>query len=156
MKWFFSCLPLLPYDNLCKNRAHEEKIDRMNVLRYAVVLILFLSFLSAGCSKSDAPEQIQVPIYPGATADEEVDAKFMGMSLGIVKRVITSDSYDTVMSFYKEHLAPYNPEVMTHELEDGRQTAITVVKDEKKSITVAIQESRKEGKTAISYMRVGF
>jgi hypothetical protein len=30
------------------------------------------------------------------------------------------------------------------------------VEDKKKSITVAIQESKKEGMVAISYMRVGF
>lgn len=128
----------------------------MKILRYSFILILFVSFLSAGCSKSDAPEQVQVPIYPGAKADEELDAKFMGMSLGMVKRVVTSDSYDNVIAFYREQLASYNPEIITHTLEDGRQTAITVVEDEKKSITVAIQESKKEGMVAISYMRVGF
>ncbi len=128
----------------------------MKILRYSFILILFVSFVSAGCSKSDAPEQVQVPIYPGAKADEELDAKFMGMSLGMVKRVVTSDSYDNVIAFYREQLASYNPEIITHTLEDGRQTAITVVEDEKKSITVAIQESKKVGKVAISYMRVGF
>ncbi len=128
----------------------------MKILRYSFILILFVSFLSAGCSKSDAPEQVQVPIYPGAKADEELDAKFMGMSLGMVKRVVTSDSYDNVIAFYREQLASYNPEIITHTLEDGRQTAITVVENEKKSITVAIQESKKVGKVAISYMRVGF
>ncbi len=128
----------------------------MKILRYSFILILFVSFVSAGCSKSDAPEQVQVPIYPGAKADEELDAKFMGMSLGMVKRVVTSDSYDNVIAFYREQLASYNPEIITHTLEDGRQTAITVVENEKKSITVAIQESKKVGKVAISYMRVGF
>lgn len=128
----------------------------MKILRYFFILILFVSLLSAGCSNSDAPEQVQVPIYPGAKADEELDAKFMGVPLGMVKRVVTRDSYDNVMAFYSEQLASHNPEIITHTLEDGRQTAITVVEDKKKSITVAIQESKKEGMVAISYMRVGF
>jgi hypothetical protein len=128
----------------------------MNVLRSVFVLILFVSLISGGCSKSDTPEQVQIPVYPGAKADEEHDAKAFGMSMAMVKRVLTSDSYDKVLAFYKKHLKSYNPEIMTHVLEDGRQTAITVVEDEKKSITVAVQEFKKDGMVAITYMRVGF
>jgi hypothetical protein len=128
----------------------------MKILRYSFILILFVSFLSAGCSRSDGPGQVQIPIYPGAKADEEHNAKAFGMSMAMVKRVVTSDSYDNVLAFYTKQLESYNPQIMTHTLEDGRQTAITVVEDEKKSITVAIQESKKEGLVAISYMRVGF
>lgn len=128
----------------------------MNVIRSVFVLVLLVSLISGGCSKSDTPEQVQIPVYPGAKADEEHNAKVMGISLGMVKRVVTSDSYDNVLAFYKEQLESYNPEIITHTLEDGRQTAITVVENEAGSKTVAIQEFKKEGMVAITYMRVGF
>jgi hypothetical protein len=78
----------------------------------------------------------------------------LGMDFGGVRRVITSDSFDTVFAFYQEQLRDYNPEVMSHTLEDGRQAAFTVLDTDKINTTVAVQEFKKEGKVVISYMHV--
>jgi len=69
--------------------------------------------------------------------------------------MLTSDSYDKVFTFYQEQLASYNPEVKTYALEDGRQSAITIVENDKGSVTVVIQEFKKEEMVAITFMRAG-
>ncbi len=127
----------------------------MRAVQAFFILVLFLSFMSAGCTSSDGPEQIIVPQYPGAVEDQEHNMKTLGMSLVKVKRLITSDSYDKVLAFYREQLKDNNPEVATYTLEDGRQTAMTIKGNRDRSITIAIQEFKKEGKVAITYMRVG-
>ena len=76
------------------------------------------------------------------------------MNFGNVRRVITRDSFDTVFYFYNEHLQSYNPEVMSHKLDDGRQAAFTINESEKTSQTVAVQEFPKAGVVAITYMNV--
>jgi hypothetical protein len=45
---------------------------------------------------------------------------------------------------------------MSHTLDDGRQAAFTLIKTEKKSLTVAVQEFKEEGKVAITFIRLGF
>jgi hypothetical protein len=97
---------------------------------------------------------VNIPEYPNAVEDQEVKAEMLGMDFGGVRRVITSDSFDTVFAFYQEQLRDYNPEVMSHTLEDGRQAAFTVLDTDKINTTVAVQEFKKEGKVVISYMHV--
>ena len=97
---------------------------------------------------------VNIPVYPNAVEDQEVKAEMLGMDFGGVRRVVTSDSFDTVFAFYQEQLRKYNPEIMSHDLEDGRQAAFTVKETEKIITTVAVQEFKKEGKVAISYMNV--
>jgi hypothetical protein len=127
----------------------------MKIIESIFILVLLLSFISTGCSRTDHPE-IRIPQYPGAVEDQQHDAEVLGMPVGTVKRLITSDSYDKVFAFYEEHLAVYDPEVVTYDLDDGRQTAFTVKEDRTGTITLAVQESREEGKVAITFMRVGF
>jgi hypothetical protein len=116
------------------------------------VSILILGFLFpltlSGCSQSNALEEIVE--YPGAIEDQEHEAKLLGVSLAKVKRVATEDSYDEVLAYYMNLLESYNPEVISHELEDGRQTAISITGSN--SLTIAIQEFIEEGKTSITYM----
>jgi hypothetical protein len=116
------------------------------------VSIFILGFLFpltlGGCSQSNALEEIVE--YPGAIEDQEHEAKLLGVSLAKVKRVVTEDSYDKVLEYYSDVLEPYNPDVISHDLEDGRQTAITITGNN--SLTIAIQEFKKEGKTSITYM----
>jgi major membrane immunogen (membrane-anchored lipoprotein) len=133
----------------------KERMIIMREIMPVLALVLCLVFLSAGCSKSDKP-QITIPGYPGAQEDQEHNAEIMGMSMGTVKRVITDDSFDKVFAYYKEQLEKYDPEVMSHTLDDGRQAAFTLIKNEKKSLTVAVQEFKEEGKVAITFMRLGF
>jgi hypothetical protein len=45
---------------------------------------------------------------------------------------------------------------MSHTLVDGRQAAITIKAKGEESKTVAIQEFKKEGLVAITYMGAGF
>lgn len=103
----------------------------------------------AGCSK------VEVPEYPSAIEDQVHEANYFGMNFGKIKRVVTDDSYDEVFAFYMEKLDDNNPEVISHTLEDGRQTAITITKNKYRSVTVAIQEFKKDGKVAITYMNLG-
>lgn len=113
------------------------------------ILVISFSIILAGCS------QVQVPEYPGATEDQEHEAKLFGMTFGKVRRVVTDDSYDIVLAYYRNMLAVHNPEITSYTLEDGRQTAITIKERKTRSVTVAIQEFQKEEKVAITYMSSG-
>jgi hypothetical protein len=115
--------------------------------RFVSILIVCLLFplTLGGCSQSGALEKIIE--YPGAIEDQEHNVKLLGVSFAKVKRVVTDDSYDEVLAYFNNVLESYNPEIISHALEDGRQTAITVT-----SITIGIQEFKKEAKTAITYM----
>jgi hypothetical protein len=97
---------------------------------------------------------LNIPEYPNAVEDQEVKAEFLGMDLGGVRRVITSDSFDIVFAYYKAQLRDYNPEIISHTLEDGRQAAFTVIDNDESNLTVAVQEFKKEGVVAISYMHM--
>jgi len=112
------------------------------------ILGLLFPFTLGGCSQSSAFNKIIE--YPGAIEDQEHDVKILGLSFAKVKRVMTDDSYDEVLAYYKNVLESYNPEVISHALEDGRQTAITISGHD--SITIAIQEFLTERKTSITYM----
>ena len=118
----------------------------MKIFVSILMLGLLFSLTIAGCSQSSNLEKIIQ--YPGAVADQEHNAKVLGFSLASVKREVTDDSYDDVLAYYKEVLESYNPEIASYALEDGRQTAITV-----SSITIGIQEFKKEAKTAITFMQ---
>ena len=134
----------------------NERNNIMKVLQSIFILVLFLSLISAGCSQSGEQTQIIVPQYPGAVVSDDMDPEFAGMSVGKIKKMVTGDSYEKVFAFYKEHLKAYDPEIVTHTLEDGHQTAINIPEKDGRAITLAIQESKNEGKVAITYMRVGF
>ena len=122
----------------------------MKVL-FKILGILVLLLIILGCSET---EEVQIPEYPNAVEDQELQAEILGMNFGNVRRVITRDSFDTVFSFYTEHLQSYNPKVISHKLDDGRQAAFTINETEKSSQTVAVQEFLKEGVVAITFMNV--
>lgn len=123
----------------------------MKLCNIFLIGALLTALVLTGCSENVV---INIPEYPNAVEDQEVKAEMFGMDFGGVRRVVTSDSFDTVFAFYKEPLRDYNPEIMSHNLEDGRQAAFTVIETEKTNTTVAIQEFKKEGKVAISYMHL--
>ena len=114
----------------------------MKIFSRIFILIILFSFISVGCS------EVQIPEYPGAVEDQEHKAEFAGMTFGKVRRVLTDDPYDTVLTYYMNALEAQTPEITSFTLEDGRQTAINIKKD----VTIVIQEFKKEGKTAIVYM----
>ncbi len=118
----------------------------MKIFMRTCAVVFFVLLISSGCS------QVQVPEYPGAIEDQEIKAQFIGITFGKVKRMITEDPYDRVFSYYTDLLAAHDPEIISHALEDGRQGAITITKSGKHSVTVVVQEFKKEGKVGISYM----
>ena len=95
-----------------------------------------------------------IPEYPNAVEDQEVKAELLGMDFGGVRRVVTSDSFDTVFAFYQEQLRDYSPETKSYPLEDGRQAYFTVINTDEINTTIAVQEFKKEEKVAISYMHI--
>ncbi len=110
-----------------------------------------MAIFSVSCSRSDS--KVLIPEYPGAIEDQEHNAKMLGMSVAKVKRVFTNDSFDKVLAFYNEKLAPYEPEIMSYDLEDGRQAAFTIKKGK---VTIAVQEFIEEGAVTITYMGSDF
>ena len=123
----------------------------MKMLRYIFILALFMAIFSVSCSRSDS--KVLIPEYPGAIEDQEHNAKMLGRSVAKVKRVFTNDSFDKVLAFYNKKLAPYEPEIMSYDLEDGRQAAFTIKKGK---VTIAVQEFIKEGAVTITYMGSDF
>ena len=117
----------------------------MKVFPSIFILFSVISIILTGCS------QVQVPEYPGAIEDQNQEMKYFGISFGKVRSMVTDDSYDTVLAYYRDKLDVHNPEITSYTLEDGRQTAIKISKSE----TIAIQELKKERKTGIAYMTLG-
>jgi flagellar basal body-associated protein FliL len=121
----------------------------MKLSRITVAVIFIILFMIAGCNK-DESEEVRIPDYPGAVEDQSYN---MG-DMARVKRLLTSDSYEAVLSFYKEELKQYDPEIRSYVLEDSRQTELNVVKEEKRVISVVVQEFEGEDKVAIVHMGV--
>ncbi|KPK31792.1 MAG: hypothetical protein AMK70_11755 [Nitrospira bacterium SG8_35_1] len=84
----------------------------------AIFVLIVISIFLASCS------QVEIPEYPGAIEDQEHEMKYFGISLGNVRRVMTDDSYDTVVAFYRNILDVHNPEVAAYTLEDGRYSRV--------------------------------
>lgn len=121
----------------------------MKLSRMIVPAIFVMLFMTAGCGKSGLDE-VNIPDYPGAVEDQAYN---MG-DMAKVKRFFTTDSYEDVIDFYKEELAQYEPEIQSFDLEDSRQTKIDVINEEKRAISVVVQEFKGEDKVAIVYMGV--
>lgn len=107
-----------------------------------------------GCKKSGLSLD-DLPRYPNAIERESMEGSSpFGIVSGRLVQFTTSDTHDQVLSFYKTALEKYNPEIISHELPDGRQTAIDISEKHAK-VTVAIQEYPKEGRVVLTFMRVG-
>jgi hypothetical protein len=110
--------------------------------------------LLGGCKKSGLSLD-DLPRYPNAVEKESMEQSSpFGIVSGRLVQFTTSDTHDQVLSFYKTALEKYNPEIISHELPDGRQTAIDIT-ERHGVVTVAIQEYPKEGKVVLTFMRVG-
>ncbi len=125
-----------------------------NKLVTTTILILLCLILSCGGSKKKLSFG-DIPHYPASAPGQSMDgSSFGGMVGGELTQLFTSDPFDAVVEFYSDELDKYNPEIISHATELGRQTAITI-KQEKKVITVAIQEHSEEKKVVITHMIVG-
>ena len=122
----------------------------------AASFFLLICFVSGyGCSSSDVPSLENLPRYPGATEVESMEhSSCGGFVSGSLVQFTTTDEYGGVVDFYMDALKTYNPEVLSHESELGRQTAITISQKDG-GLSIAIQEFTKEGKVNITLMQVG-
>ena len=119
------------------------------------IFILSLSSLLYSCSSDEAsgPSINDIPVYPNSKKGESMQHSMFGMIGGALQQYSTTDGFKRVLGFYESELALYNPDVMTHHLEHGRQSAITIEKDDG-ALTVAIQEYKDEGQVMITFMEV--
>ena len=122
----------------------------------AVVFSLLLSFvIGFGCSRGNELPIEDIPHYPEATKVESMEhSSFGGIAGGSLVQFTTTDKYDAVVDFYTDALKTHNPEILSHESELGRQTAITIPQKDG-GLAIAIQEFTKEGKVNITLMQVG-
>ena len=71
-----------------------------------------------------------------------------------MQQYMTTDAYDEVVEFYTDALSTYPTETISQPSELGRQTAISVLK-EQGVVSVAIQEFTAEQAVHITFMQVG-
>ena len=125
-------------------------------LATAVALALLIhGATGCGSSSGDGPSLQDIPRYPNATETESMEHSSPGGFVGgKLTQFTTTDSFDEVVDFYTDALNKYNPELLSHTSELGRQTALSI-KRKKGMISVAIQEFTEEGKVNITLMAVG-
>ena len=108
-----------------------------------------------GCSGSGGPSLEDIPQYPNATEGESMEQSSpFGIVSGKLVQFTTTDPFDEVVDFYADALNSYDPDVMSHTSDLGRQTAISI-KKKKGMISVAIQEFTADGTVNITFMAVG-
>ncbi len=118
------------------------------------IVVMTVAGLVAGCGSGDSrPSLAEIPRYPNAVERESM-AQSMGPIGGQLVQYTTRDSHDAVLKFYADALKDYDTKTMSHAVEGGRQTAISIAQ-RRGNITVAIQEFVKEGAVNITLMRVG-
>jgi len=130
---------------------------RVPTMLSLMVLIALLIGFATGCgSSSDIQSALQeIPHYPNAIEGESMEQSLPGGFLGgSFTQFTTNDPFDDVLTFYTDALYQYDTELMEHESELGRQTAISIPQ-KKGVITVAIQEFTEEGTVNITFMAVG-
>jgi len=132
------------------------KGSKMKPFIIVAMPILFLAgiILSCGSSKTELSFQ-DIPHYPASTPEQHMEGSgYAGVMGGDLRQLSTTDPFKTVVAFYTDELDQYNPEIMSHTSELGRQTAITISRGTK-ILTVAIQEHDKEGRVVITHMALG-
>jgi len=122
-----------------------------------VVAFALLTASLTGCGGySDIQSALQeIPLYPNAIEGESMEQSMPGGFLGgSVAQFTTADPYEEVLEFYTDALYQHETQVMEHESELGRQTAISIPQ-KKGMITAAIQEFSEEQTVSITFMAVG-
>lgn len=125
-------------------------------MRRAILACTLILLFAGGCGSSRSGTALgDLPSYPGATQTESMEQSGMlGILGGELVQLTTGDSYEEVLDFYTVELAGRDTEVMEHTTELGRQTAISITRDEG-VVTIAIQEFIDEDAVNITHMRVG-
>jgi hypothetical protein len=132
----------------------------MNIKIHAklAIVIAFAMLISipTGCGSSGGGLSLEdLPLYPYATEGESMEQSgpggFMG---GQLAQFTTTDPFDEVLDFYTDALNMYDPQLISHTSDLGRQTAISIPK-KNGMISVSIQEFTEEEKVNITFMVVG-
>ena len=128
----------------------------INTTLAIVFAFALLINIATGCGSSGGgPSLEDIPLYPYASEGESMAQSgpggFMG---GKLAQFTTTDPFDEVMDFYTDALDKYNPQLMSHTSELGRQTAISIPR-KNGMISVAIQEFTEEEIVNITFMAIG-
>lgn len=117
------------------------------------ILIFILLCCAVGCNNQEAALSFQsIPHYPASVPEHSMDgAAPAGVIQGELIQLSTTDPFDTVVEFYTGELSRYNPEVLSHSSGLGRQTAITIQRDNK-VFAITIQEFGQGERVAITHM----
>lgn len=126
-------------------------------LRNSLLIPVLLVFVLTACG--GAPDSIEIeladlPVYPNATLGEGMAQFSAGPMGGSMQQYMTMDAYDEVVEFYTDALSTYPTETISQPSQLGRQTAISVLK-EQGVVSVAIQEFSAEQAVHITFMQVG-
>jgi hypothetical protein len=121
-----------------------------------VIAFAMLISIPTGCGSSGGGLSLEdLPLYPYATEGESMEQSgpggFMG---GKIAQFTTTDLFDEVLDFYTDALNMYNPQLISHTSDLGRQTAISIPK-KNGMISVSIQEFTEEEIVNITFMAVG-
>jgi hypothetical protein len=130
---------------------------RINATLAWVVGFALLINIPTGCgNSSDGRLSIQnIPRYPNAaTGKSMAQSSPGGLVGGKLEQFTTTDSFDEVVEFYTDALTGFEPKFISHTSELGRQTAISIRK-QNGVLSVAIQAFPGEGKVSITLMSVG-
>jgi hypothetical protein len=92
------------------------------------------------------PSQLGVPVYPGATTAQGGTMTVTGAKGGTLASFTTTDDFDKVYGFYKDHL-PAGSEKMKMSAGDGSMAEFQTTATDGSVTTVEIEG--KTGKTAI-------
>jgi len=124
-------------------------------IRVALSILIISFAIGCGGSGNSGPMLEDIPVYPNSTEGETMEKALPGGILGgKLAQYTTDDPFDDVVDFYTTALAPYNPELMSHTSDLGRQTVISIKKN-KGMLSVTIQEFEEEGTVNITFMSVG-
>ena len=118
------------------------------------VLLVFLLAACGGAPDTSGIKLADLPVYPNATMGEGMANFSAGPMGGSMQQYMTADAYDEVVEFYTDALSTYPTETISQPSELGRQTAISVLK-EQGVVSVAIQEFTAEQAVHITFMHVG-
>jgi hypothetical protein len=129
---------------------------RPATLAIAAALAALLGALpGCGSSGGDGPSLKDLPRYPNAVEGESMGQSSPGgMLSGSLSQFTTADPFEQVVGFYTDALSQYDPELMSHTSELGRQTAISMPQ-QNGMVSVVIQEFTAEGTVNITFMAVG-
>jgi len=137
-------------------RRYAMKTKLLGTFAMMGVFIMLIG-ISTGCggSSEEALTLEDIPIYPGAVEGESMEHSSPGGIVGAnMIQYSSSDSFDDIEEFYSDALDIYDPDMMSHTSELGRQTAFSIPQD-KGMISVSIQEFTEEETVNITFMKVG-